>query len=700
MRGIYNPWLVALSILVAMMASYTALDLARRVTSSRGRFATGWLVGGACSMGTGIWSMHFVGMLAFSLPIAMAYQVTTTLLSMLTAVVVSGFALFIVSRPAMTLRDLLGGGVLMGLGICTMHYTGMAAMDMAPPIAYDPLLVSASVVVAILASLAALLIAFKLPKYDERIARPAQAISALVMGLAIAGMHYTAMAAANFSPNTICLSGSSVNNAWLATLIAVISFSILSLTLLLSVFDARVAVRTGKLQASLDQAEVSLDHAKEQLRHLAHHDALTNLPNRRLLEEQIKQAVATAKQAKHLSAVMFLDLDRFKIVNDSLGHQAGDEVLREAARRIKSRVRHEDTVCRIGGDEFIILLREIEQANSAALVAQKMLDVFSHPITVPGAEVMASASIGISIAPRDGVTADELVTRADAAMYHAKKLGRNNYQFYTAALNESAGQRLALENSLRRAVAEEQFELWYQPKISMRTGQVVGMEALVRWRHPQRGLILPMEFIPLAEETGVITQLGAWVLRTACRQSRLWRDAGLPKLRIAVNVSAVQFRQPSLVRLIADVLREARVEPECLEVEVTESVVMYNPEDAAITLQKLSEMGVHISIDDFGTGYSSLSYLKKFPIDTLKVDRSFVKDVVSNADDASIVKAIIALGQSLRLNVVAEGVEHEDQLAFLRAIGCDEYQGYYYSRPLPAADVVTLFEQQQVVAAT
>jgi diguanylate cyclase len=690
MIGSYNPWLVILSVVVAAMASYTALDLARRVTTTQGSAAIVWLLGGACAMGTGIWSMHFVGMLAFSLPIAMAYHVTTTLISMVIAVVVSAFALYVVSRRELSVNHFIAGGILMGLGISAMHYTGMAAMDMWPSISYDAIRVIASVAIAIAASLVALLIAMKLPQYEERIARPAQGMSALAMGLAIAGMHYTAMSAARFAPNTICLSGTSVNNAWLAGVIALVTFTILSITLLLSMLDSRYKQKTGGLTASLNASQLSLDQAHQQLRHLALHDALTNLPNRTLLEERLTEVIQRTKGGDGFCALMFLDLDRFKIVNDSLGHQAGDEVLQEVARRIRSRVRHDDTVSRIGGDEFVVLVFRIDRPDDAAIVAQKLLEAFEAPIRVHGAEIMSSVSIGISVAPEDGVTVDDLMAHADVAMYHAKKQGRNNYQFYRRELNEFAGKRLALENGLRRAIADQQFELWYQPKINMGSGEIVGLEALVRWRHPERGLIPPLEFIPLAEETGLITQLGTWVIQTACRQNRIWRDAGLPKLRIAVNVSAAQFRQPTLPRIILDALNETQLEPESLELEVTESVVMSNPEEAVLTLDKIRQMGVHISIDDFGTGYSSLSYLKKFPIDTLKVDRSFIRDVIGSSDDAAIVKAIVALAQSLKLNIVAEGVEDAAQLSFLNALGCDEYQGYYFSRPVPAADIAGL----------
>jgi diguanylate cyclase (GGDEF)-like protein len=478
----------------------------------------------------------------------------------------------------------------------------------------------------------------------------------------------------------------------MAALISLISVTILGVTILLSIFDGHITRRTGTLTASLDQTKESLDLANEKLRHMALHDALTNLPNRALLEQRAKEALDRIGRTGTAFAMMFIDLDRFKLINDSLGHQAGDEVLSEVARRIRGRLRHEDTLSRLGGDEFVVLLGSMDRASDAGIVAQKIQACMTEPFRLKGAEMVISASIGISLAPQDGSSVAELLAHADIAMYHAKKLGRNNYQYFAPALNEFAGKRLALEHSLRRAVAEEQFELWYQPKIHISTRRIVGLEALVRWRHPEQGLVMPQEFIPLAEETGLITQLGTWVIRAACRQNRRWRDDGLDNLRIAVNVSAAQFRQPTLVRVITEALEESSLEPEALELEVTESVVMSNPHEAVTTLQQLREMGVSISIDDFGTGYSSLSYLKKFPINTLKVDRTFIRDILSSGDDAAIVKAIVAMAQSLRLNIVAEGVEDSAQLAFLDSIGCDQYQGYFFSRPVPSNVVPTLFD--------
>jgi diguanylate cyclase len=676
--GTYSYWLVLVSLLVAIMASYIALDLATRITASRGQAAQVWLVGGAFSMGIGIWSMHFVGMLAFSLPVPMGYDVAITLLSMLIAIIVSGFALYIVSRATMSANNFAMAGVLMGLGICAMHYTGMAAMQTHPPITYDPMLLAASIAIAIAASYAALWIAFTL-RSETTWMHYAKPGSAVIMGLAITGMHYTGMAAARFAPDTICLTGSLVDNSWMAGTLAGTTFLILCVTLVLSLLDARMATKTAKMADSLQRAN-------DELQRLALQDPLTKLPNRLLLEDRIGQAIAHAGRSKLESAVLFVDLDRFKSVNDSLGHVVGDELLRAVAQRLQSLMRAEDTVSRLGGDEFVILLRQVADSDDAFAVAKKLLAVLSEPFRVHDHELYITASIGVSLFPPHGDSAEMLVIRADAAMYHAKQDGRNTCRVFAADMDTFFPERLMLENDLRRALAAREFELHYQPKVDIISDSVRGMEALLRWRHPKRGMVSPDEFIPLAEDTGLMVSIGRWVIEEACAQNAAWQKAGLPKLRVAVNISAVQFRQKELLETIAGALAASALAPECLEVEITESVVMQNASEAIVTLEKLSKMGVHVSIDDFGTGYSSLSYLKRFPIDKLKIDRSFIRDISSDMDDAAIVRATIGLAHNLRLKVIAEGVETEDQLHFLRSLGCDEYQGYYKSRPLPPSE--------------
>ncbi|MBK4734477.1 EAL domain-containing protein [Noviherbaspirillum sp. DKR-6] len=662
-----------------MMASYTALNLAARVSATEGKVSTFWLAGGAIAMGVGIWSMHFIGMLAFSLPIRMSYDLGLTFLSLLFAVMVSAFALFIVSRKTVGIARLVLAGTLMGFGICGMHYTGMAAMRMSPAIQYDPLLFLASVAIAISASIVALWIAFTLRADDSMLANLKKGGSAVVMGLAITAMHYTGMAAASFPTGSFCMAAGGVESGWLALSVGVGSLSVLSIALMLAVLDSRIAQRTAGLVKSLSDAN-------QQLHHQALHDALTQLPNRSLLEDRICQAIAASSRSGRGFALMFLDLDRFKTINDSLGHHYGDKLLQAVAARLSASLRNTDTVARIGGDEFVVLAGDILNPQAAAQIAQNILSALTLPVEVDGQEQNVLASLGISLYPEDGGTLRELMSNADSAMYHAKRMGRGNYQFFTPEMNAAASARLALEKALRRALDQREFELHYQPKVDVKSGQVLGMEALLRWRHPERGLVPPAEFIPLAEEIGLIGPIGAWVLETACRQNRDWQQQGLPKLRVAVNLSAVQFRQQNLPEFVAGVLKDVGLDASCLELEVTESVVMHNAKEAAQILEKLHAQGIHISIDDFGTGYSSLSYLKQFRLDTLKIDRSFVRDISSDADDAAIVRSVIALAHSLRLGVIAEGVETSEQLAFLESLDCDEYQGYLRSKPLSVPD--------------
>jgi diguanylate cyclase (GGDEF)-like protein len=575
----------------------------------------------------------------------------------------------------------------MGLGIASMHYTGMAAMQTAPPIQYDPLLFAASIAIAIGASLAALWIAFTL-RTDSVWMIYAKYAAAVVMGIAIAGMHYTAMAAANFAPDTICLTGPVVDNSWMAGTIALVTFLFLSTTRVLSVFDARMALSTARMAKSLQKANA-------ELKHMVLHDSLTQLPNRLLLEDRIGQAIEACRRSDSRCAVLFVDLDRFKTVNDSLGHFYGDELLRAVADRLRGAMRSEDTVSRLGGDEFVVLLRHVPEPADVALVARKLVETVSAPVLVHGHELCVTPSIGFSLFPDHGASAQALITTADAAMYHVKRSGRHGARMFSADMSTFFPDRLALENDLRKALDRRELELHYQPKFDVQSGGITGMEALVRWRHPERGLVMPGDFVPLAEETGLIISLGQWVLREACRQNRAWQDAGLEPLRVAVNISGVQLRHDDLADSVALALRETRLEARFLEIEITESVVMQNASTALLMLDRLSAMGVHLAVDDFGTGYSSLSYLKRFPLNTLKIDASFIRDLSSDKNDAVIVQAIIALAHSLRLEVVAEGVEHDAQLGFLRSFGSDQYQGYLHSKPLPAAEFERLLGATQ-----
>ena len=426
-------------------------------------------------------------------------------------------------------------------------------------------------------------------------------------------------------------------------------------------------------------------HLEEKINYLSLYDALTGLPNQNFFKGSCERELAAARGGGRKLGAMFLSVDRFKKIYETLGHEAGDNLLREIGGRLAGCVREEDTLAYFGGDEFALLLRRIGGAEDAAKLVGRVRDALKPVFNLDGQELFVTASLGISLSPDDGADGQTLLKNAAAALDRAKQQGGDQYQFYTADMNAAALKRLSLENDLRRALERGEFALHYQPQVSAETGQLTGMEALVRWQHPEWGLVSPAEFIPVAEETGLIVPLGEWVLRAACAQSKRWHDAGVASLRVAVNLSARQFEQPDLTEMVARVLAETGLKPNCLEVELTESSVMKNADASAALLGELKGSGIHISIDDFGTGYSSLSYLRRFPLDKLKVDQSFVRGMLSNQGDAAIVRAVITLAHSLKLKVVAEGVETKEQLAFLHLLKCDEMQGYLFSKPLPAA---------------
>jgi diguanylate cyclase (GGDEF)-like protein len=425
--------------------------------------------------------------------------------------------------------------------------------------------------------------------------------------------------------------------------------------------------------------------ATSQVEHLAYYDTLTGLPNRALFADRLAVALTHAHRHRYKLAVLFLDIDRFKQINDSLGHTVGDRLLRTVAARIRNTIREEDTVARFGGDEFTVLIHIIGKIEDAGKISQKILESFKQPITIDEREFVVTSSIGISVYPIDGADSETLIRNADTAMYRAKELGRNTCQFYAATMNSKALEALEVENGLRRALANNEFVLYYQPLVDVASGSVFGLEALVRWQHPQLGLLRPDRFIPAAEQSGLIVALGRWVLMEACRQATEWHRRGY-RVVVAVNLSPKQFQDPDLLHHISEALQNANLRPEFLELEITEGHAMQNVEKAIEILRQLKSFGVRIAIDDFGTGYSCLSYLKQFPIDTLKLDGSFVRDI-SAPEDAQIALGVIALAHSLRLKVIAEGVETISQLTFLRENACDRLQGYLFSRPMPPANL-------------
>jgi len=945
----YEPWLVALSFILAVLASYTALSLAARVPHVEQEKAWWWLGGGAIGMGLGIWSMHFVGMLAFHLPIPLAYDIPITLASIVLAVIASGFALYLIRHGITRTRTLIGSATLLGSGIAAMHYTGMEALRMSPAIEYDAPVVALSLLIAFGASLYALKLAFHNRNEAPLLFSSKQVLSALLMGIAIAGMHYVGMGAAHFDANSVCLaSPKGFDNAVMAVIISSVTLLLLLATMLLLNYDIHRAKQNallvqelkglnsqlrseagrmaeamtenlrqnaqrnrllativeqsaeaiitvdnqlritswnqaaekmfgyrfeevqgntlefleleeiqpyrgvattqesysccqtrhgnpiyvlqtcspfldeegqqiGKILMLHDVTKQRQDHeqlllwslvyrhsgeaivisdahnhilsvndsftritgysAEEAIgqnpnllasgRHteefyqkmwqtlqdeghwkgeiwnkrkdgtiypewitittlrddagkpsnyiaifsdassykekearihfLAHHDALTGLPNRTLLQDRLEQAVSKAQRDGDKIAILFIDLDRFKVINDTLGHHFGDLLLKEVAQRLNASVRDSDTVCRQGGDEFIIVLPEVKSMSDVAHVAQKILEKVSGEFLLEGERLKVTPSIGISVYPDDGERIDVLIKNADTAMYHAKESGRANFQFFTERLNTLLTERMELERDLASALNNGELELYFQPQVDLHSGKLLGAESLLRWQHPTRGFVSPDVFIPIAEEAGLINRIGLWVVEEMLRKAEAWKfDRQFNGLIFSANVSAKQLDEPGFVEAVEELFRRYNYPPECIELEVTETAVMEDIHRSITTLSELKELGLHLAIDDFGTGYSSLNYLKRLPIDRLKIDRSFISDIPEDKNDETITRAIINLAKTLNLGVIAEGVETEEQADFLRQAECHEAQGYLYSQPLSVAQFVEFVRQRKV----
>ncbi|MEM5453404.1 EAL domain-containing protein [Paraburkholderia phytofirmans] len=689
MQSSYNLWLVTISFVVATLASYTALDLTGRIfllASARLRHA--WRLGGAAALGVGIWSMHFIAMLAFSLPIPLGYDFATTAASLGLAIGASYLALYVTTRVRLTAGRLLAGGVVMGFGIAGMHYTGMAAMQMAPGIHYRPAWFAASLAIAIGASTAALWMARALSNDDARHVVRKRLAAALVMGVAITGMHYAAMAAAEFPLGAVCGAAKGVNATWLATSVILLTFAILIVTLMLSRFDARTAFLVG-----------AVSKLNGQIVRLATLDTLTGLPNRSTLTDRIERAILSARRQRTLFAILFMDLDGFKTINDSLGHSAGDQVLTAFAQRLLLCVRSSDTVARLGGDEFVVLSENLGSREDAGALAEGVLERMRLGVWTDSQPLQVMPSIGIALYPHDGDTVETLLKHADAAMYEAKRAGRSTYRFFERSMNEAATRTLQIQNALHDALAAGHFSLHFQPKFHGSGNSLAGAEALIRLHHPQLGTLTPLEFIPIAERSGQIVQIGYWVVRETCRQIRQWVSQGLPSMKVAINLSPRQLLQPNLVASMLEIVEAEGVACEQIMFEITETVAM---QDAPKTIEMIREFqasGFEIAIDDFGTGYSSLAYLQRFRVKQLKIDRFFTNGLDAHGPEGSaIVSAIIALAHSLEMDVVAEGVETESQLDMLKTMMCDEMQGFLLGKPLSADDFGNLLRERMVAA--
>ena len=687
MPSSYNLWVVAASFAIAMLAAYVTLDLTRRVRAKQRYIGLAWWAAGSIVMGTGIWSMHFLGMQAFQLPMKIGFTGGFTLLSWTAAVGSSALALWLASRAEVGRIRLALGALVMGAGISAMHYTGMAAMHMTPGIDWDPWLVALSVLIAVLASASALLIFQHLRRVRREQRLAYQLAASFVMAVAICGMHYTGMAAARFAVGSVCLSAGELNGPSFTALVLMATALLLVITLFTSILDARQQSTARRLARSLQDSNTRLQTANAELQQRAFADALTGLPNRLLFEDRLIHALLRLERTNHRRikdrlAVLFVDLDGFKPINDSFGHAAGDVILRGAAERLRKEARECDTVARVGGDEFLILLEDVPDVAACVAVANRMLSALSHPFEVAGKQVQITCSIGIVVHPDHGERS-KLVANADAAMYVAKRAGGGGYALFEPHMGSDAAEQLELQNDLRHAIERGELALHYQPKINGTRGQISGVEALLRWTHPKHGAVSPLVFIALAERFGFIGRLGNWVINEACRQTAEWARSGL-RMRVAINLSVHQLRESGLADRIEQALRFHGLDASQLLCEITESVAMEDIKATQRTFDGLARIGVFLSIDDFGTGYSSLNYLRQLPAKQLKIDRSFVNDLEHSEDARAVVAAVVGLAHALDLRVVAEGVETEGQSDILLAMGCDELQGFFFARPMPA----------------
>lgn len=687
----HNPFLVLLAYLVACAAGFGTLDMAERVghvENPTARRHWRWL-GAGCLAG-GIWSTHFISMLAFQAPIAFHYELLTTFTSLLIALVASLFAMKTLSHTKVRLHQYLLAAVWIGIGIALMHYVGMSAMRSQAQMYFDSWLLLASIGIAMGASLAALLLSSYLRTGAGIFHQLLKYAASLVLGAGIISMHFTGMAALQLVvPTGADLSLRLDNNPiQLGLSVAVITLLVISSSISAALADKKLQHKERDLRR-VNALLSELDQARASLQQVAHYDALTSLLNRRGFNQVFAEKVVENTVNHGMMAVIFLDIDHFKRINDSLGHDAGDQLLTVLASHIKGSVRsHADVVARFGGDEFCILI-SIHHRDEARHLAQRIMQKMKEPVELAGRRMVMTTSIGISLFPDDGQTCEELLKTADLALYQSKDAGRNSLNFFSSNLKTRATLELQLEEELRSALRTgTQLVLFYQPIFDMKLGKVSRLEALVRWQHPQHGLLAPDRFIEIAENNGLIADLDHWVLRQACHDLSLLTDRGYTDLTLSVNCSALNLERDELADEIEDALRFSGLAANRLELEVTENALMGNISSTLALLRQIRSLGVSLAIDDFGTGYSSLAYLKRLPLNTLKIDCSFIQDIPQSTADMEIVQAIIGMGHTLHLQVVTEGVETQSQFELLHGLGCDFIQGYLLSPAVAVSDII------------
>lgn len=661
MDGNYNYYIVGLSIAIAILASYSALNITSKISDANGKSKFFWLFGGAMVMGSGIWSMHFVGMLAMHMNMNVRYDVFLTIMSMLVSVVSSFIAFYITMPRNINWFKIAIGGFIMGSGIVAMHYMGMEAMVIHAEISYDPGIWVLSAIIALVASYAALLLFLRFRNHPK--SSFLKWGSAVVMGFAVCGMHYTGMKAARFEAHAGMLTQQPQSVDFLLLYgVTVAIFAILLISWGAMFFDRHV------------------------LEKLAYQDTITGLPNR----NEMNRFFETNSETEQIT-ILFLDLDQFKAINDTLGHNVGDLLVQEVGKRLRQFIGNGQQVFRIGGDEFLIILKQSDPVYAQHL-ADDILQQIKNVYYIDGNELYVTVSIGISIGSVHSSDRTTLLKNADTAMYKAKGLGKNQQCLYDEEMGLQEVRKMELEKDLQRALELKEFFIVYQPKWNVQSDRLVGFEALLRWKHPRLGVISPLEFIPIAEETGLIIPMTRWTLEEACKQCRIWQERGIVQ-PVSVNLSVRLFHGDNLLELIQNVLDKANLEPRLLELEIAESMVLHDVNDIIRQLGNIRSLGVKVSMDDFGTGYSSIGLLDRIPIDALKLDRQFTNDLDTPSKRA-IVNAIVLMAENLNLDVIAEGVENKEHINFLTGLGCHVMQGYYYGKPMDINEIkVWMYEQ-------
>ena len=679
----WDPVLIGISFVVAFIASFIALDSAGKVAISSRRESTFWRLSGGATLGMGIWSMHFIGMLAMKMSMPINYHFSLTAFSFLIALISATLAINIaISGQTLSTRRLIVATSLLSTGVVTMHYVGMVAIVEHVAIRWQFSLILLSVVIAIIASGIGLWLAFHL-RQNTRRALINRLIAALVMALAIASMHYTGMGAATFT-HFGHTAHDGLSTLELSIWVCAVTLVILGIMLVISMVDSQL--RTSRLADNLHQLNCQLEHQ-------VHFDALTGLANRTQIDVCLQTCLRHSKLHQQHFALVFIDLDRFKIVNDTWGHHIGDQLLISSTQRIYSCLDDTMTLARLGGDEFILLVPNSNREAISVLMT-RIASAIKEPFTLFGHTIRVSLSAGSCLYPEHGSTLHELKVKADTAMYHVKQAGRNGWAIYTPEMEAIADTPPTFLQELSQALERNQFELWYQPKYTAGDRSLTGFEALLRWHHPERGILLPAEFLPALEETGLIIPVGTWVLQQACGQLYQWKSQGHTEWTLAVNLSPAQFEQPDIVDIVCNALAQYQLSPAHLTLELTESTALKNLKRSVEVLNAFADLGITVSIDDFGTGYSNILMLKSLPARELKIDRIFVKDISENDKNTKIVSTIIDIAHSMNMRVVAEGIETQEQETLLTQMGCGVLQGFLYAKPLPAHKIYELIQTE------